>query len=161
VSIAGRAAAVQCTAGRWFPPARYGTAYGDDTRTVLVTQFLLVCLAGALGTGARFAMTRGLIELFGTSFPFGTIAVNVLGSFLMAGVSYASTATDLVGPTLRLVLMTGFLGGFTTYSAFNNETLALVQQSLWGRALANVGVTLGVCLIAGLAGMVTARRLLG
>jgi CrcB protein len=126
-----------------------------------VTQFLLVCLAGALGTGARFAMTTVFAVFLGTSFPFGTIAVNVVGSFLIAAITYAASATDLVNPTLRVVLTTGFLGGFTTYSAFNNDTLIYLQQSLWGRALANVGMTLGACLVAGIAGFTTARRLLG
>ncbi len=126
-----------------------------------MTRFLLVCLAGAVGTGARFAMSAALGALLGTQFPYGTITVNVLGSFLIGGIMYASNATDLVSPTLRLVLTTGFLGGFTTYSAFNNETLMYLQQSLWGRALANVGVTVVVCLAAGFAGVAAARRLVG
>jgi CrcB protein len=109
-------------------------------------DFVLVCFAGALGTGARFALSTGIGILLGIHFPYGTVVVNVLGSFLIAVVAYVSTAGDLITPTTRLVLTTGFLGGFTTYSAFNQETLVCLQQSLWARAAANVGVTLIGCL---------------
>jgi CrcB protein len=126
-----------------------------------MTHFLLVCLAGAIGTGARFAMLTGVSAIFGSQFPYGTIAVNVLGSFLIGFLVAVSAATDLVPPPLRIVLATGFLGGFTTYSAFNNETVLFLQNDLWGRALANVVVTLVVCLCAGFAGVACARRLVG
>jgi CrcB protein len=124
-------------------------------------EFLLVCLAGAVGTGARFALSTGIGALLGTQFPYGTIVVNVLGSFAIAVVAYASTVGDLVTPAVRLILTTGFLGGFTTYSAFNQETVACLDQGLWGRAALNVGVTFLGCLAAGLLGIAAARRLLG
>lgn len=126
-----------------------------------MTRFLLVCLAGAAGTGARFALTTGIAALLGNQFPFGIIVVNVLGSFAIGAVLQLSTATDLIGPTTRVVVTTGFLGGFTTYSAFNHDTVAYLQQNLWGRAFANVAVTLLGCLLAGFAGMAAARRLGG
>jgi len=124
-------------------------------------QFFLICLGGAVGTGTRFAMSTGIGTLLGPQFPYGTITVNILGSFLMGAIMYTSTTTDLVAPALRLVLTTGFLGGFTTYSAFNSETVMYLQQNLWGRALANVGVTVIACLVAGFAGIAAARRLVG
>jgi CrcB protein len=126
-----------------------------------MTQFLLVCLAGAIGTGARFAMVTGISAILGTQFPYGTIAVNVLGSFLIGLVVAACAATDAVTPAFRMIATTGFLGGFTTYSAFNNETVVLLQSEFWGRAIANVAVTLLVCLCAGFAGVACARRLVG
>ena len=124
-------------------------------------RFILICLGGAVGTGARFALSTGISAVLGIQFPYGTIAVNVLGSFLIGALVYTSMTTDLIAPTLRLVLTTGFLGGFTTYSAFNNESVMSLQQGMWGRALANVGVTLVFCLAAGFAGIAAARRLLG
>ena len=124
-------------------------------------DFLLVCVAGAIGTGARFAVSSGVGIVLGTHFPYGTVLVNVVGSFLISAIAYASTVTDAIGPTMRLVLTTGFLGGFTTYSAFNQETVASMQQALWGRAAMNVGVTFLTCLLAGFAGVAAARRLLG
>lgn len=124
-------------------------------------RFFLVCLGGAAGTGARYALSTALGALLGTQLPYGTLAVNLLGSFLIGAVVQVSATTDLITPTTRLVLMSGFLGGFTTYSAFNNETVIYLQASLWGRALTNVGVTLFGCLLAGFAGIAGARRLLG
>jgi len=124
-------------------------------------EFLLVCLAGAAGTGARFALSTGIGALLGTQFPYGTIVVNVLGSFAIAVIAYASTVSDLITPAVRLILTTGFLGGFTTYSAFNQETVACLEQGLWGRAFVNVGVTVLGCLVAGLIGIAAARRLFG
>jgi CrcB protein len=126
-----------------------------------MTQFLLVCLAGAIGTGARFAVLTGVSAILGTQFPYGTIAVNVVGSFLIGAVFGIGNATDLLSPAVRIVLATGFLGGFTTYSAFNNETVVFLQNQLWGRAVANVAVTLIVCLCAGFAGVACARKLVG
>ncbi len=124
-------------------------------------RFLLICLSGAVGTGARFVLASGVAGMLGTEFPYGTLVVNVVGSFLIGAVMYVSTATELITPTLRLMLSTGFLGGFTTYSAFNYETMVFVQSRMWGRAAANVVATLVVCLAAGFAGAAGARRLLG
>jgi len=126
-----------------------------------LSRFLLICLGGAVGTGARFAVQSLAATVLGTAFPYGTLAVNALGSFLIGAVMCVSMATELIDPTLRLVLTTGFLGGFTTYSAFNYETIALVENGALGRAIANVVVTLLACLASGFAGNTVARRLLG
>jgi CrcB protein len=123
-------------------------------------QFLLVCLGGAVGSGSRFALGSLVTSLLGSSLPYGTMTVNLLGCFVMGAVVAASTLTALISPTLRLVLTTGFLGGFTTYSAFNHETIALLEASLWTRALASVLITVVGCLGAGFAGAAVARRLL-
>jgi CrcB protein len=139
----------------WCPARRCGT------RRRPMREFLFVCLAGAAGTGARFALSTGIGALLGTQFPYGTIVVNVLGSFAIAVIAYASTVGELVPPAVRLVLTTGFLGGFTTYSAFNQETVACLEQGLWVRATVNVSITLLACLAAGLLGVGAARRLLG
>jgi CrcB protein len=123
-----------------------------------VGHFLLVCLAGAAGTGARFALASGVTALVGTRLPYGTILVNLLGSFAIGVVMQLAAANELVSPATRTVLTTGFLGGFTTYSAFNHDTVVYLQQDLWGRALANVAITLVGCLAAGFAGVAAARR---
>ena len=123
-----------------------------------MSRFLLVCLAGALGTGARFALATGIAALVGSRFPWGIVAVNVLGSFAIGAVTQLATAGELMAPATRVVVTTGFLGGFTTYSAFNHDTVTYLQQDLWGRAFANVAVTLVGCLAAGFAGVAAARR---
>jgi CrcB protein len=96
----------------------------------------------------------------GTSFPWGTLAVNVVGCFFMSVVAYAG-ARLVISPDARLTLATGFLGGLTTYSAFNWETLVLVRDGAWVVGLCNLGVTLVGCMIAGMLGLALARALLG
>ncbi len=123
-----------------------------------VTHFFLVCLAGAVGTGARFALAAGVTALAGTRLPYGTILVNLLGSFAIGVVMQLAATGELVSPATRTILTTGFLGGFTTYSAFNHQTVAYLEQDLWDRALANVAITLVGCLLAGVAGVAAGRR---
>jgi CrcB protein len=108
-------------------------------------RFLLVCLGGAAGSGARY--------LIGTALPHGTLIVNVIGSFCIAFALESMRASDL-----RLMLVTGVLGGFTTYSAFNQETLELMRNGAWGSAVTNVVITLAACLAAGALALWLARR---
>jgi CrcB protein len=124
-------------------------------------RFLLVCLAGAVGSGLRFALGSLVTSICGTSLPYGTMTVNLIGSFAMGAVVAASVLTEGITPTVRLVLTTGFLGGFTTYSAFNHETVSYLEANLWMRALANVLITVVACLAAGMGGAAVVRRLLG
>jgi fluoride exporter len=126
-----------------------------------VGRFLLVCLGGALGSGARYLVSTWAARALGPDFPRGTLIVNVTGSFLLAAIMTASLSTDAVPPELRLFLGAGILGGFTTYSSFNYETIALVQQGSPGLAALNLGLTVLGCLGAGLAGVVAVRWLAG
>lgn len=102
-------------------------------------------------------MTRWL----GADFPWATLTVNVLGSFLLAVVMEVAGARDIAGVPAKLVLGAGLLGGFTTYSSFNLETIRLAEQGAYGRAGLYGIVSLVVCLMAGLAGIALARRLRG
>jgi CrcB protein len=121
-------------------------------------KLLLVCVAGALGTGLRYLVGVGCVRFLGTGFPYGTLAVNVLGCFLMAGVMQAATNADVISETTRTILTTGFMGGLTTYSAFNFESSRFVTERAWGLLALNVAGTLVLCFIAGLMGVVAARR---
>jgi len=123
--------------------------------------FLLVCLGGAVGTGARYLLQGWALEVLGPSFPWGTFAVNAIGSFLLAIVMYGGLEAATISPTMRLVLGTGLLGGFTTYSTFSFETMRYLQVGSWGLAMANVLATVVVCLAACLAGWATARWMFG
>lgn len=122
-----------------------------------MARFLLICLAGAVGTGARYLLSGWLLRLAGPGFPYGTLAVNVIGSFLIGLVMQISLSTELIPPTLRLTLTTGLMGGFTTYSAFNYETLQLVQEGSWPLAAANLGIIVVSCLAAGVLGVLAGR----
>ncbi|MFL6193460.1 MAG: fluoride efflux transporter CrcB [Thermoanaerobaculia bacterium] len=126
-----------------------------------MSRFLWICLGGAAGTGARYLLSGWLLRVAGPGFPWGTLAANVIGSFLLAVIVEASLATNLVPPALRLALTTGLMGGFTTYSTFNYETLQYLQQSDWLPAAANVAATVAGCLLAGTLGVFTGRLLAG
>jgi CrcB protein len=127
----------------------------------VVMQFFLICVGGAVGTGARFLLSGWVLTLLGAEFPSGTLAVNVLGSFLLGVIMHLGLTTELMSPTLRLTLATGVMGGFTTYSTFNYETLRYLQDGAWARAALNVAVMLLSCLLAGVAGVALARRIAG
>ena len=120
-------------------------------------RFLMVCLGGAIGTGGRYLVALGMARL--SRFPVGTLTVNVLGSFVISLVMVWAADRGGVREEARLFLVTGVLGGFTTYSSFNFETLHLVHAGRPGLAALNVGLTLAGCLAAGIAGLVMARWL--
>jgi CrcB protein len=124
-------------------------------------RFLWVFLAGGVGSVARFALGSLLVERLGAGFPFGTLAVNLIGSALLAALVHVALAGDAISTTLRIGLATGFLGGFTTYSAFSEETFAFLQGGAWGVAAGYVAVTLIGGLAACLAGQSAARWALG
>jgi len=126
-----------------------------------MARVLLIGLAGALGTLARYCVGVFAGRALGAGFPYGTLIVNVLGCFLIAGVSELALSTTLISPTLRVTLTTGFMGGFTTYSSFNYETTALLRERAWAAGLLNVGVTMLGCFVAGLLGLAVARRIAG
>ena len=126
-----------------------------------MTRLLWICLGGAAGTAGRYLLGDWLTRVAGPTFPWGTLAVNVLGSFLLGVVMQLALATDGMSPTLRLTLSTGVLGGFTTYSSFNHETLRLLEGGSWLLAGANLVGTLAGCLVAGMLGMALARSLAG
>jgi CrcB protein len=126
-----------------------------------VSRFFWICLGGAAGTGARYLLSGWALAALGAGFPYGTLAVNVLGSFCVGLLMQVGVATPLMSPTLRLALTTGVMGGFTTYSAFNYETMRYAQDGAWRLALGNVAVTLVACLAAGFAGLALGRSIFG
>ena len=125
-----------------------------------MARFLWICLGGAIGTGARYLLSGWLLRITGSGFPYGTLAVNVIGSFLLGLLMETALATDFP-PTLRLALTTGVMGGFTTYSTFNYETLQLFQDEAWLLGFANLGLTVIACLVAGVLGLAAGRLIAG
>ena len=123
-------------------------------------RFLWICLAGAGGTGTRYLLALWCAQRLGSAFPYGTFVINILGSFLIAVVMYAALALNWP-PTLRAAATIGFLGGFTTYSSFNYETMRLFEEGAAATAALNVVLTLVGGWTAGWLGLVAARELLG
>lgn len=126
-----------------------------------MARFLWICLGGAVGTGARYLLSGWVLRTAGPGFPYGTLAVNVIGSFLLGLIMQVSLSTESISPTLRLTLTTGVMGGFTTYSTFNYETLQFLQEGSWLFGFMNLGITVVACLAAGLLGVVAGRLLVG
>lgn len=126
-----------------------------------MSRFAWICLGGAVGTGARYLLSGLALAALGTAFPWGTLAVNLLGSFLLGAIMHVGLVTALLSPTLRLTLATGVMGGFTTYSSFNYETIRQIQDGAWPTALAYAAATVLGCLAAGYAGIAAARSIWG
>jgi fluoride exporter len=124
-------------------------------------RFLWICFAGALGTGTRYLIGLWAGQRLGTTFPWGTLIVNLSGCFLISFIMYLGLNLANVSATLRLALTTGFLGGLTTYSSFNYETTKLMNDGAPSMALVNLGVTLVGCFASGVLGLFLARRLIG
>lgn len=113
-------------------------------------SYLWVCLGGAIGSGLRFWVSGLVAERIGQTFPFGTLAVNVSGSFVigvLAGMSIPEGRWMLT-PNARTFLMIGVCGGYTTFSSFSLQTLALAQEGEWLRAAMNSLLSFVLCLIA-------------
>ena len=115
---------------------------------------LLVALGSAVGGAARWALSGWIDGRSGSGFPWGTLAVNVLGGLLI-GVS----AAILEREAMRLLLITGVLGGFTTFSAYSLQSLQLLQGGRFGLALGYALGSVVICLLACWAGWTLARML--
>lgn len=119
----------------------------------------LIALGGALGSVGRW-LVQGLAHRIAphSAFPWGTLAVNVIGSFGIGLVMSLALERNVVSPTARFFLVTGVLGGFTTFSAFSWEALVLAREGQWAAAIAYTGGSLLAGLAAALAGVAVALR---
>lgn len=102
-----------------------------------------------------------MLRWLGSAFPFGTLTVNVVGSFLLGLIMELGLEYGAIAPDLRVILATGVMGGFTTYSSFNYETLGFVQRGAWLPGCAYFAATILGCLAAGVLGLAFARWLAG
>ncbi|HJS88142.1 MAG TPA: fluoride efflux transporter CrcB [Acetobacteraceae bacterium] len=118
-------------------------------------NYVLIGLGGALGSMARAWMTLLVARVAGATFPWGTVLINVLGSFV---IGFFGTLTDGLGgryaasAEARAFVMIGICGGFTTFSSFSLQTLELLRHGRIGPAAANIGLSVAVCLAAVAAG---------
>ena len=122
-------------------------------------RFLFICLGGAIGTGLRYLTATVAVRWLGADFPYGTLIVNVVGSFLIGLIQQVGATSLLIPETTRLFLTVGIMGGLTTYSSFSYETLRLAQIGAWGQAWINVLVTTAVCLGVCFLGIVVGRMI--
>jgi CrcB protein len=141
------------------PPFRYYGAPAWIWSNAMM--YLAVALGGALGSVARYAVSLGAARWLGAGFPWGTLIVNVAGSFAIGVLAALVTADGrpALGDGTRAFLMVGILGGFTTFSSFSLETLSLARAGAWGAAAGNASLSLLLCLGAVWLGFATATIL--
>ena len=121
--------------------------------------YFAVAIGGILGCWARYAMTNLVQAIYGRDFPYATLSINVLACFLM-GFLFVETLERLtIGPAVRIGILTGFIGGFSTFSTFAMETLLLAEQGEPGKSVLYVALSIVLGLMATFGGAYIARNL--
>lgn len=115
-------------------------------------------IGGAFGAAARFLLTENVYQLTGRDFPYGILVVNVLGSFLMGLLAILLVQKFPENEALRLAVIVGFLGAFTTFSTFSLDTLTLYQSGEQLKAFFNIVSNVAICVLAVWLGMLTAKQ---
>lgn len=108
-------------------------------------NFISIAAGGALGALLRYAFANGAQHLLGKGFPYGTLVVNVIGSFLIGAIYAALIERAALPEEWRSFLIVGLLGAFTTFSTFSFETVALIGQGALIKAALNVLLSVGLC----------------
>jgi CrcB protein len=121
-------------------------------------EFVWVGLGGLVGANARYGMTKLMVARFGDSLPWGTFAINMLGSLLIGILLTTLSERVVADPAIRPVLVVGFLGAFTTFSSYTFEAIALAETGRWTHAAAYVIGSNGLGLLLCAAGMYLARH---
>ncbi len=116
---------------------------------------IMVAAGGAVGSLGRYWVGMAMARILGDGFPWGTLLINVLGSFVIGAAGGLTAAGGRMDGdmTIRLLVMTGLCGGFTTFSAFSLQTVFLLRAGQPMAALANVAASAGLCLLATFAGL--------
>jgi CrcB protein len=122
-------------------------------------KILYLGIFGGLGCIARYAVSGWVYNLAGKALPYGTLAVNVIGSLLLGLIMEGSLRSTLLSPELRFGITVGFMGGFTTFSTFSYETVRLLEEGSLVAAGANVLLNVTVCVAAALVGIYLARQM--
>jgi len=124
-----------------------------------VQQLLAIAAGGALGAVLRFGMSSAIYRILGREFPYGTLAVNILGSLLMGFLFVVLVERLALSAEWRAALLIGLLGAFTTFSTFSFETLALFENGELFKAFLNIILSVCLCLAATWLGLSLGRQL--
>ncbi len=120
-------------------------------------RYLLVAIGGMLGAVSRYGLAGWISGAAEGSFPYGTLAVNVIGSFVIGFFLALALERFSWSPEVRIFFTVGFLGAFTTFSTFSYETVELLREGAYAMAAANMGASLFGCLAATFAGIMLAK----
>jgi fluoride exporter len=122
-----------------------------------VKDFLAISVAAVVGANLRYLISRLAVRELGPVFPYGTLFINIFGSFVVGFFVIWTTERVLLDPRWRLLVVVGFCGSFTTFSSYAFESMAYFEQGQWGLMLANIFTNNILCLGAALAGIAVAR----
>jgi len=124
-----------------------------------VNDVLVISIGAIVGANARWVISRFAAKILSPIFPYGTLVINVTGSFIVGFFMIWATERVLIDPRWRLLIVVGFCGAFTTFSSYAFETMAYFEQGQWLLLLTNVVSNNVLCLGAAVAGMALARGL--
>jgi fluoride exporter len=124
-----------------------------------VKDFLAISIAAIVGANLRYIISRFAVKELGPVFPYGTLVINIIGSFIVGWFVIWTTERVLIDPRWRLLVVIGFCGSFTTFSSYAFESMAFFERGQWGLMLANIFSNNILCLAGALAGMAVARAL--
>lgn len=122
-------------------------------------DFLAISLAAIVGANLRYLLSRLAVREFGAVFPYGTLAINIMGSFIVGFFVIWTTERVLLDPRWRLLVVVGFCGSFTTFSSYAFESMSFFERGQLGLMLANIFSNNILCLAGALAGIAVARAL--
>jgi CrcB protein len=124
-----------------------------------VKDFLAISVAAVIGANLRYLFSRLAAQVLSTVFPYGTLFINIAGSFIVGFFLVWTTERVIIDPRWRLLVVIGFCGSFTTFSSYAFETMAYFEQGRWELMLVNIFSNNLLCLGGVLAGMALARVL--
>jgi CrcB protein len=125
-----------------------------------MNQLIAIASGGAFGAVLRFLVSSGIYQWLGRGFPYGTLVVNIIGSFLLGLLTEALIVQRIsIAYDYRAAILVGFIGAFTTFSTFSLETLYLIEQGSISKAVGNVFISVTVCILAVWLGLLCSRSL--
>ena len=124
----------------------------------MMAKLAAIAIGGAAGSVLRYGVSQGIHALVGRGFPWGTLVVNSLGSLLVGFIFVYLVERSAVSEVLRAALFIGLLGGFTTFSTFSLETLVLIEEASYFKAVVNIFISVVLCLAGAWLGMTLARQ---